>query len=319
MRVIASAVLLAIMQTLPPVPRKAADNAAGSRQHIENQSSPQKAPSPSSSSPINAEAANRNKAKGDSIRAEDAEQPIRITELPPVSVRPAKRDWADWGYWVFSGLLVIVGGFQVWLLLRTLRAIGRQADLMETQTTASAVASAAAMKSAEAAKENVEVFISKERARLRLELEPLKLETPGEFAIQEVRHKVVIHGSTPALIVDSGSFAYVSDSEQPSRDQGVLPPMLGYHDNVMLPTAAPITGTTFLHQKWEKLTETEITAIQNDKLFVHFCGFIKYKDAFDRERETRFTYLWHIYMRFADGESLGYWTKCGNEADNRET
>lgn len=43
------------------------------------------------------------------------------------------RDWADWGVWVFSLLLVVVGGLQVWFLYRTLGAIKRQADLMDQQ------------------------------------------------------------------------------------------------------------------------------------------------------------------------------------------
>lgn len=53
--------------------------------------------------------------------------PVRISELPPVTVLPTKRDWVDWGFWVFNGLLVLVGAFQALFLWGTLRVINRQA------------------------------------------------------------------------------------------------------------------------------------------------------------------------------------------------
>jgi hypothetical protein len=61
---------------------------------------------------------------------EDAQHTVGISKLPPVSVT---RDWADWGVWVFSFLLVVVGFLQVWLLWRTLGAMKQQADLMKQQ------------------------------------------------------------------------------------------------------------------------------------------------------------------------------------------
>jgi hypothetical protein len=127
------AVLLTIIQAPSPVPRKTADSTTGARQHVKNQPTHNKPPAPASSPAINADAPGSDKTQDDGIRAENTEQPIRVTELPPVSVRPAKRDWADWGYWVFSGLLVVVGGLQIWLLFRTLRAVQLQADIYERQ------------------------------------------------------------------------------------------------------------------------------------------------------------------------------------------
>lgn len=66
----------------------------------------------------------------------DTERSVGITRLPPVTLNPSKRDAADWGYWAFSGLLVVVGSLQVWLLFKTLSAIQRQGDQMEHQTNA---------------------------------------------------------------------------------------------------------------------------------------------------------------------------------------
>lgn len=61
---------------------------------------------------------------------EDAQHTVGISKLPSVSVT---RDWADWGVWVFSLLLVVVGFLQVWLLRSTLGAMRQQADLMKQQ------------------------------------------------------------------------------------------------------------------------------------------------------------------------------------------
>jgi hypothetical protein len=316
MKIIALAVLLTVMQTSVPVPRKTADDPAQATANVKSKRAPNQAKPLPPPAPVKTEANRPAESDSHKEHPENAEHDVRITKLPTVTVNPTKRDLADWGYWVFSLLLVLVGFLQVWLVYRTLGAIKRQAEHMGTQTAASAIASAAAMKSAEAAIQNVEVFVSKERARLRIEAEKLKLEPPVEYSIQEVWHTVANHGSTPAFVVDSGSIAYVSDSDQPSEKQVLLPPLMGY-ESVILPNAKPLRKSTFF--VGNKLTKADIAAIDDGKCFVHVHGFIKYKDAFDRERETRFKYVWQIICRFEDGDNVGHWLRRGNEADNQET
>jgi hypothetical protein len=136
MKYIALTVLLLIMQADPAVPRKAPNNSAQAATNIKdqsqsNQTDSQKAPTPA-------------KGKGDRTAESDSNEQhpqnawhdITVSKLPPVTINPPKRDLADWGYWAFSGLLVIVGGLQVWLLFKTLTAIQRQGDQMEHQTKA---------------------------------------------------------------------------------------------------------------------------------------------------------------------------------------
>jgi hypothetical protein len=83
---------------------------------------PSKAPAPASSPQAQTNSGGQH--------SDDAERTVGISKLPPVSVT---RDWADWGVWVFSFLLVVVGVLQVWLLWRTLGAMKQQADLMKQQ------------------------------------------------------------------------------------------------------------------------------------------------------------------------------------------
>ena len=62
-----------------------------------------------------------------------------------------------------------------------------------------------------------------------------------------------------------------------------------------------------------------ISEIKNNRFFVGIRGFIKYKDVFDRERETRFRYVWKYSMYEASLSDFGNWEKCGQEDENRET
>jgi hypothetical protein len=61
--------------------------------------------------------------------------------------------------------------------------------------------------------------------------------------------------------------------------------------------------------------------IEADRLFVGIRGFMIYKDVFDRERETRFRYVW----KYRDKGNIpglkrwGIWQKCGKEEENKET
>jgi hypothetical protein len=53
-------------------------------------------------------------------RDENKNQSVTVSKFPAVSI---SKDWADWGVWCFSFLLVIVGGLQVHFLNQTLKAI----------------------------------------------------------------------------------------------------------------------------------------------------------------------------------------------------
>lgn len=125
------AVVLAVTQALVPVPRQAADHTATTRQDTEQQrgtNDGQATPQPfglnQAKSPENARPAPQK-------TNEYTPHTVVIRELPAVSVT---KDWADWGVWIFSLLLVIVGTAQAYFLWNTLEAIKRQGAQMEEQT-----------------------------------------------------------------------------------------------------------------------------------------------------------------------------------------
>ena len=196
-----------------------------------------------------------------------------------------------------SALLLIVGTGGVYAAVRTLRAIEKQADLMERQ---------------------IEASINRERARIRVKLEELKLEPLLEDRLLHgARYKVELHGPSSAFILDTLAYAYVSSSPEPEYSK-VNPPMGLPPETVIKPEVPVIELVTHILPNLN-LSPSEIEReVRQWRSFIHFHGFIKYRDVFDREHETRFRYIWHVTDR-AGGTPFSYWKKCGTEDDNAET
>jgi hypothetical protein len=256
-----------------------------------------------------------------------------------VTVATPKRDWADWGYWIFSLLLVAVGGFQVFLLWRTLRAIKRQADIMDAQkgilqesvkaaeaNAKSAEANAiAAKEGAQAASRNVEMFISKERARLRVEVKPFDI-ADKVVETHLVKFVITMHGNSSAFITDSGASAYFLPKDAIHVEGVSEAVMFSIRDlpSTISPNTTPINTCSFIFI--DKDTNAFILPeIENGRLVIGIRGFIKYRDVFDKSRETRFRYSWSleggalgalgIRNKLSDGE----WIESGPPEDNQET
>jgi hypothetical protein len=356
------AVLLTVLQTAPPVPRQTTDSSAqagkqGQKQGGSNQ--PKAAPAPA---PLPAGGGGPSQANGDNQRKEDGQYAVRVRELPPVSVT---RDWADWGYWAFGALLVLVGFLQVWLLYQTrgeikrqadtmdrqgeklaeslaiaksaataardnAEAAHRQADTMDKQTAILGESVAAAKASAKAAQDGVELIISKERARLRVAMLPFDLSSnPTRVEIRGgptpllqahgLSFVVTSYGPTPAFITGSSAIGRLLETEDADCEADVPIPIIGLPE-IVLPSAGPITSHTVL---WEEVVNPEAfnaEKIRDHKLFIHVCGYIRYKDAFDRERETTFCLRWEPKTGLVImGDPDGYWVKRGPPEANRET
>jgi hypothetical protein len=235
----------------------------------------------------------------------------------------------------FTGMLVVVGFLQALVLIwqacvfgKTLKAISRQATIMLAQ-------SSILKKSVTVARQNTEIYISKERARLRVEVEPLDLQNlarpEGEGPPPRgAWFKVIIEGFTPAFITETRAVAMLSGSKEPPPTNltdiamGELPKI----PQVIKPGSTPVE-TFALIQPEPRLTLPMIQAIQEGKSFVHFWGFIHYKDVFDRERRTRFRYLWDAdaeieAMYGISKADFGItpqptWIHCGPREDNIQT
>src|SRR5256885_1357941 len=123
------AVLLTIMQAVPPVPRHTSDEATSGSRKVQQNSGGQKASPP----PAPVEPAPPTKPQQPSASAPsepNGKQDIAIRELPPVSVSKDLWDLSGWG---FGFVLMLAGILGVCAAVRTLRAIEKQARLMKAQ------------------------------------------------------------------------------------------------------------------------------------------------------------------------------------------
>jgi hypothetical protein len=228
----------------------------------------------------------------------------------------------------FTGLLVLVGALQFIALVVqsivfycTLAAIRGQLTAMKeagAQTDKligrAAEQAKATQDSADAAKTSLEMLISKERARIWIEPAPLDLDKE-----RSVEYKLSFHGTTPAFILDAQAGTDITDSPDPATgwERLSLP---------MVPIPRQITPQTPLDAMPHltiSMSEEDVEAIRGGTKFFHFRGFIKYRDVFDRERETSFCYCWNVYFGHVGAILVPIrferWQKTGPPEANRET
>src|SRR5258708_20622454 len=132
MKIVALAVLLAVIQAIPPVPRKTADPGNRTSQNVKGDSSGNQGPSQQSSAIVQSISTQPNQDTSHSSATENARKPIIVPELPPVSVT---KDWWDRIYIIFTGILIAVGIFGVQAAYKTLGEIKAQREAMQGQLT----------------------------------------------------------------------------------------------------------------------------------------------------------------------------------------
>jgi hypothetical protein len=357
MIIVTLAVFLTVVQTAPPIPRKAADNSAQVATQVKNESTTKQAPALPSPAPLKTDSDGPPKTDSKEQRPNNAEHTVGISKLPPVSVT---RDWADWGVWVFSLLLVVVGVLQVGLLRSTLGAIRRQADEMgrqvdlafgqlramheqitemSTQTDVLEKSVAVAKESADATKDSVNTMKAKERARIVVELNykgsfDFKMIKPAPFAhllkdaekgipalphLEEFKISILQVGQSHAFnVVGRADIQITPFRVPPPKDD--IPP-LNIPNLIKTGTLSISTGISFI------ISDEEFDGILNKKLFAHMLGDITYTDIFGDWHITPFRFIWHVGEQMLgtteEGDpiyaDLSGWESEGPEEDNTAT
>jgi hypothetical protein len=127
------AILLAFMPTYLPIQGQDLEASTQIFGHAKQKGENERQTSQLASAINRQERPPTNQQHSPGVANQDQQQQVSIVSLPNISFAKEKKSfWRyvfDWGPWIFNLLLVIVGGFQVWLLLRTWRTIGRQADI----------------------------------------------------------------------------------------------------------------------------------------------------------------------------------------------
>lgn len=193
--------LLAIVQTLPPIPGKATSSTQGTAQSVKKNPDNNQAPSTTPPPVINSVTPKPEENPRNPPTSEDAGQSISVSKLPPVSVG---RNWADWVLWGFNGLLVIAGFLGIRVAYKTLKTIERQARSthhqavqVRRQTDLLNKSAQAAQKAAEAALLNAEVLINTERALI-----DIYLTAPISHINEETGEEI------PGVTLDTSQFRY---------------------------------------------------------------------------------------------------------------
>jgi hypothetical protein len=173
--------------------------------------------------------------------------------------------------------------------------------------------------STEIAKKTLALTVSKERPRIRVE--PLTF-TALAGPMQEIKYTVQVFGLTPAYIVESVTIAHLTGSKDDPRseweasDYIPLPISLNPVSTppITLEAEVPLYGTT----------QDDLIAIFDGQKFLHFWGFVRYRDSFydvfHKEHVTRFQYIWKVVrlFKFGSNQPQGVWIKHGTPEANYE-
>lgn len=210
-------------------------------------------------------------------------------------------NWSNWA-------LVLVGGVGVCAALLTLKAISKQTTLFRESAEA-------AHKSAVAAIENLTAFKNKERARIRIEPGLVSVHPPEKkYATNGAAYKVFCLGATHASVVDSALVAKITTSQDLISEPELTRPIdIG---SVVEPSTAGIEKRiSIVDQPGGNIQE----GLNNGSMFLHFKGFVRYKDVFDSEHITRFRYIYGNPRGIFIPALSAYWKKCGSDEENQET
>src|ERR1700733_4903370 len=121
---------LSVVQASSPIPGKTPNNSTSTGSEVQDKTQDKNTNTEPTTPAVSQDQPQGHDAHGSEQNSNNAEQPVTVSKLPPVSIT---KDWTDRFYWLFSGLLVVIGGLQIWLLVRQLNTINRQADIAHNQ------------------------------------------------------------------------------------------------------------------------------------------------------------------------------------------
>ncbi|MGA7057346.1 MAG: hypothetical protein WBY78_07915 [Terriglobales bacterium] len=222
-------------------------------------------------------------------------------------------------------------GVTVWAIFLTLIVIAKQ-------TVETAKAADAALLNAQAAKQAVDIVISKERCRIGMKRPDGLMELPYHLTgpdreiafnpnrVQQVDYRLNCYGLTVGYILEAVHGACISDSEEPPTVGGSP---IHYLRERLDPTDPDQAWTATFAPLFPRLESIEdVYAVVEGRKFIHLWGHIRYKDVFfdvfRQKRITAYRYVWKFTGNPTDiatttpkGGRFGTWVKCGPPEDNR--
>jgi hypothetical protein len=101
-------------------------------------------------------------------------------------------------------------------------------------------------------------------------------------------------GTTPAYVIENGGAAFYFPLEIVCSPETADRMMVSWSSipAVIPSNNPPIKVQTFFLLPTDDHIDEIISEIRTDRLFAGIRGFLKYRDAFDLDRELRFRYVW---------------------------
>jgi hypothetical protein len=244
---------------------------------------------------------------------------VTVVSLPDVSiVKDKKGFWGyvfDWGPWVFNGLLVVVGIFQVLLLKWTWTQITRQANTLETQ--AGHMESQIAEAKAQVALMVAQNKTAKDNERARLVIRAVdKPEISGPEPLLDgacaLRVRIFVEnlGRSKAFNVRAyGVLDVLSSSTRSSHEVAFMQifPQIIDEGRERHPLNLGGFGREFEDVAstgdYLAISEKCVQQLRDGKGFIHASGTLDYEDIFGDSHLTPF----HLVWKSVGGDDGGKW------------
>jgi len=244
------------------------------------------------------------------IKSKNEPEEVEIVSIPHVIVEPARQwSWVDWVPLVFNGLLVLAAVAVTIVGILTFRAIWRQTAATESQTCALVKQAAASEEAAKMARINTEAMINSERAWVVVEdigYPALRAGAANNltFAFKNV-------GRTIARLTGPlrFSFHFLPNAE-------ALPDIPNYsHETIRDSLGGRILSSedksaTINLPIPDPIDDDMLSSLDSGIRSLLFYVSLTYCDSFEKERETRFGYL------YLPKEG---WILIGNKEYNKNT
>jgi hypothetical protein len=131
-----AAICFLLFVAVPPVPGQAPDKPANKGGNPKDTSSGQQQPTKRITPATRVKPESSPDSQGGGPEQKKSDDPVSISTVKPLDVRAdVQKDWMDKLNWVFAATLILIGGCGVYAAVRTLKAIEKQAELMDQQAT----------------------------------------------------------------------------------------------------------------------------------------------------------------------------------------
>jgi hypothetical protein len=302
MKILALAMLLTVVQTGPPAPRKAANDKTTASQKISNNSKGDEAPSGASKTAQQPVAPNASKQKADAEKKANTEQTVRIAEPSSVSVN---RDWVDCISLILTCILVLIAAAGTTLALKSYSLL-----IVQTKATGDA---------ATAASLNAKALINAERpwVMVQVKAKPIPQTAKAIFELNMFNY-----GKSPAHIIACFG-PFIAFHLSPEKDMQVPPiygvdslrdkTFIGPRDSFPLGLVDPWSDDT---KAMRDAAASRLNA-NREALKLVVYGLIEYTDGISPQTyKTPFCYR-HYRHLLSDME--GYLPMCGPPEYNQYT